>query len=168
MLHAVDVGSVRPGAAAVPKFGVGPKRQELMFAQSVLLADIGVLVASFFVAYLMRTRLWWYGGMLPLREFVWVLGLIIVLWPMLARSVGLTDSQTYLWPRRMFLLTAQGARHRRPRAAQHAVHAARGRGQPVVHADVPGRQRLRLHRRARLHPPHHRLEQRRPEPVRAP
>ena len=77
-----------------------------MFAQSVLLADIVVLVASFFVAYLMRTQLW-YGGMLPLREFVWVLGLIVVLWPTLARSVGLTDSQTYLWPRRMFLLTAR-------------------------------------------------------------
>ena len=61
-----------------------------------------VLVASFFVAYLMRTQLW-YGGMLPLREFVWVLGLIVVLWPTLARSVGLTDSQTYLWPRRVFL-----------------------------------------------------------------
>ena len=106
MLHAVDVGTIRPGAGAVPKFGVGPKRQELMFAQSVLLADIGVLVASFFVAYLVRTQLW-YGGMLPLREFVWVLGLIVVLWPTLARSVGLTDSQTYLWPRRMFLLTAR-------------------------------------------------------------
>ena len=102
MLHAVDVGRARPGAGAVPKFGVGPKRQELMFAQSVLLADIGVLVASFFVAYLIRTQLW-YGGMLPLREFVWVLGLIIVLWPTLARSVGLTDSRPTV-PRRMFLL----------------------------------------------------------------
>jgi len=106
MLHAVAVGGVAPGPDAVPKFGVGPKRQELMFAQSVLLADIVVLVASFFVAYLMRTQLW-FGGMLPLREFVWVLGLIVVLWPTLARSVGLTDSQTYLWPRRMFLLTAR-------------------------------------------------------------
>jgi hypothetical protein len=70
MLHAVAVGSVAPGPDAVPKFGVGPKRQELMFAQSVLLADIVVLVASFFVAYLVRTQLW-YGGMLPLRGFVW-------------------------------------------------------------------------------------------------
>jgi exopolysaccharide biosynthesis polyprenyl glycosylphosphotransferase len=91
----------------VPKFGVGPKRQELLFAQSVLVADIGVLVASFFAAYLLRTQLRWHHELLPLREFVWVLGLIVVLWPTLARSVGLTDSQTYLWPRRMFLLTAR-------------------------------------------------------------
>jgi exopolysaccharide biosynthesis polyprenyl glycosylphosphotransferase len=107
MLHAVDFAGVRSAAAAFPTFGVGPKRQELMFAQSVLLADLAVLISSFFVAYLVRTQLWWYSGMLPLREFVWVLGLIIVLWPMLARAVGLTDSQTYLWPRRMFLLTAR-------------------------------------------------------------
>ena len=107
MPHAVAAGNLRSAAAAVPRFGVGPKRQELMFAQSVLLSDLVVLVASFFAAYLLRTRVMWYGEMLPLREFIWVLGLIIVLWPMLARSVGLTDSQTYLWPRRMFLLTAR-------------------------------------------------------------
>jgi len=106
-LRAVEVGTARSAAAAVPKFGVGPKRQELLFAQSVLLGDLGVLVASFFLAYLLRTRLWWTSELLPLREFVWVLGLIIVLWPMLARAVGLTDSHTYLWPRRMFLLTAR-------------------------------------------------------------
>ena len=106
-LRAVEAGTARAAAAAVPKFGVGPKRQELLFAQSVLFADLGVLVASFFLAYLLRTRLWWTSELLPLREFVWVLGLIIVLWPMLARAVGLTDSHTYLWPRRMFLLTAR-------------------------------------------------------------
>jgi exopolysaccharide biosynthesis polyprenyl glycosylphosphotransferase len=106
-LRAVEAGTARSAAAAVPKFGVGPKRQELLFAQSVLLADLGVLIASFFLAYLLRTRLWWTSELLPLREFVWVLGLIIVLWPMLARAVGLTDSHTYLWPRRMFLLTAR-------------------------------------------------------------
>jgi exopolysaccharide biosynthesis polyprenyl glycosylphosphotransferase len=107
MPQAVAASNLRSAAAAVPRFGVGPKRQELMFAQSVLLSDLVVLVASFFAAYLLRTRVMWYGEMLPLREFIWVLGLIIVLWPMLARSVGLTDSQTYLWPRRMFLLTAR-------------------------------------------------------------
>ena len=107
LLRAVEAGSARAAAAAVPKFGVGPKRQELLFAQSVLLADLGVLVASFFLAYVLRTQAWWSSELLPLREFVWVLGLIIVLWPMLARSVGLTDSHTYLWPRRMFLLTAR-------------------------------------------------------------
>jgi exopolysaccharide biosynthesis polyprenyl glycosylphosphotransferase len=107
MLHAVDLGRVRSGAVAIPQFGVGPKRQEMLFAQSVILADLSVLIASFFVAYLLRTRLSWYSELLPLREFVWVLGLIIVLWPMLARAVGLTDSQTYLWPRRLFLLTAR-------------------------------------------------------------
>ena len=106
-LRAVEAGTARSVAAAVPKFGVGPKRQELLFAQSVLLADLGTLIASFFLAYLLRTRLWWTSELLPLREFVWVLGLIIVLWPMLARAVGLTDSNTYLWPRRMFLLTAR-------------------------------------------------------------
>ena len=36
-LRAVEVGTARSAAAAVPKFGVGPKRQELLFAQSVLL-----------------------------------------------------------------------------------------------------------------------------------
>jgi len=77
-LRAVEVGTARSAAAAVPKFGVGPKRQELLFAQSVLLGDLGVLVASFFLAYLLRTRLWWTSELLPLREFVWVLGLIIV------------------------------------------------------------------------------------------
>jgi exopolysaccharide biosynthesis polyprenyl glycosylphosphotransferase len=107
MLHAVDFARVPSAAVAVPTFGVGPKRQELLFAQSVLLADLAVLILSFFVAYLLRMRFSWYGELLPLREFVWVLGLIIVLWPMLARAVGLTDSQTYLWPRRMFLLTAR-------------------------------------------------------------
>src|SRR6185369_6367413 len=107
VLHAVDLGRVRSGRVAMPKFGIGPKRQEMLFAQSVILADLGVLVASFFIAYLLRTRLWRYSELLPLREFVWVLGLIIVLWPTLARAVGLTDSQTYLWPRRLFLLTAR-------------------------------------------------------------
>lgn len=87
--------------------GVGPKRQEAAFAQMVLVADIGVLIASFFVAYSLRARLVWPGELLPLREFVWVLGVIIVLWPMLSRSFGLTQSQTYLWPRRLFLMTAK-------------------------------------------------------------
>ena len=92
----------RSGSSAI---GVGPKRQEALFANAVLVADICVLVASFFLAYGLRARFVWSGELLPLQEFVWVLGLIIVLWPTLARSVGLTDSRTYLWPRRLFLLT---------------------------------------------------------------
>ena len=143
MLHAVDFAGVHSAAAAVPTFGVGPKRQELLFAQSVLLADLAVLISSFFVAYLLRMRLPWYGELLPLREFVWVLGLIIVLWPMLARAVGLTDSQTYLWPRRMFLLTARVHIIGGLALLSTLVHAARRRSQPVVHADVSGDQRRR-------------------------
>jgi exopolysaccharide biosynthesis polyprenyl glycosylphosphotransferase len=86
---------------------VWPKRQEAMFGHAVLAADIAVLVGSFFAACALRGRFVWYGGLLPLQEFVWVLGLIVVLWPSLAKSVGLTESQTYLWPRRTFLLTAR-------------------------------------------------------------
>jgi exopolysaccharide biosynthesis polyprenyl glycosylphosphotransferase len=108
VLQSVSIGAAyaRGGAAAQSR-DVGPKRQEAAFAQSVLAADVGTLVLSFFVAYVLRARLAWYGELLPLREFVWVLGVIVVLWPVLARSNGLTDSQTYLWPRRLFLLTAR-------------------------------------------------------------
>lgn len=105
LLHAVDRVGTRTDAASSVQ-GVGPKRQETLFAQSVLGADISVLVLSFFVAYALRDQ-FWYGQLFPLREFVWVLGVIVVLWPTLARSAGLAESQTYLWPRRMFLLTAR-------------------------------------------------------------
>ncbi len=101
----IDVAGLRPEALFAAS--VGPKRQEALFAQAVLVSDVAVLVASFFLAYLFRARLAWYGELLPLEQFVWVLGVIVVLWPTLARSVGLTDSQTYLWPRRVFLLTAR-------------------------------------------------------------
>src|SRR4051794_24891767 len=103
MLYFVESAGVR-SAGASARAGVGPKRQEALFAQKVFAADVSVLVLSFFTAYAIRQSLW-YGELLPLREFAWVLGAIVVLWPMLARSVGLAESQTYLWPRRMLLLS---------------------------------------------------------------
>lgn len=106
-IGSMGVTSEYPETAAPANTRVWPKRQEAMFAHAVLVADIAVLAASFFAAYVLRGRFAWYGELLPLQEFVWVLGLIVVLWPTLAQSVGLTESQTYLWPRRTFFLTAR-------------------------------------------------------------
>jgi exopolysaccharide biosynthesis polyprenyl glycosylphosphotransferase len=108
MLHKVQVVGVVPEPAAeIAGSRVGPKRQEALFAQVVVVLDVVVLVASFFLAYALRDRFIWYGELLPLRDHLWVLAIIVVLWPALARRAGLTDSQTYLWPRRVFMLTAR-------------------------------------------------------------
>jgi exopolysaccharide biosynthesis polyprenyl glycosylphosphotransferase len=106
LLRAVDRVGPRPEGQSARQAGVGPKRQDSLFEQWVVAADVAALVLSFFAAFEMRDR-FGYGQLLPLREFVWVLGVIIVLWPTLARSNGLTESQIYLWPRRMFLMTAR-------------------------------------------------------------
>ncbi len=86
---------------------LGPKRQEIVFGHAVLCADALVLMGSFLSAYMIRDGLAWYGGLLPLRSHVWVIGLILPIWLVLARVMGLTDSTMYLQARPALVQTVK-------------------------------------------------------------
>lgn len=90
-----DVASVVDSTWS-PTARLGPKRQEIVFGHAVLCADALVLMASFLIAYMIRDGLAWYGGLLPLQSHVWVIGLILPIWLVLAQVMGLTESSTYL------------------------------------------------------------------------
>jgi exopolysaccharide biosynthesis polyprenyl glycosylphosphotransferase len=93
-----DVGTGVEGTWA-HEARLGPKRQEIVFGHAVLCADALVLMASFLIAYMVRDGLAWYGGLLPLQSHVWVIGLILPIWLILAQGMGLTESPTYLQAR---------------------------------------------------------------------
>jgi exopolysaccharide biosynthesis polyprenyl glycosylphosphotransferase len=103
----LDVARATALPLRAPGAVVSAKRQDVLFGQLVLAADALVLALSFLLAHALRDTFPWYGGLLPLDFHLWVLGLIIPAWLVLAHRAGLASSHTYLCPRAALMTTAR-------------------------------------------------------------
>ena len=71
-----------------------PGRREAHFGYLVSALDVLVLLASFGLAYVIRSR-FGPGGLDPIRHYLWIGTIAVPVWLYLARATALTASHTY-------------------------------------------------------------------------
>lgn len=97
-----DAGQVDLPSPGVP---IGARRQEDTFAATVLVLDGCMLVASFLLAFAIRDRYLGFGGLHPLADYLWLLGVLVPTWLVLARANALTQVNSYRTSQRVIFLT---------------------------------------------------------------